>query len=94
VNDVLNFAIAVFKEVATPRTQPITANSTNDHSNGQYSQNEQEHQLQWAENRPEHSGFLFDGSNFNAEDLGQFWLWNMDPHIEDVTSWHSGDDYS
>ena len=60
----------------------------------QYSPNEQDHQLPGTESRPEHSGFLFDGSNFNAEDLGQFWLWNMDPHIDDVTSWHSSDDYS
>jgi hypothetical protein len=95
LNDVLNFAITVFKEVATPRPQFTTAGSTNDRSNtAQYSPNEQGYRFPGTESRPEHSGFLSDGSNFNAEDLGQFWLWNMDPHIDDVTSWHSGDDYS
>jgi hypothetical protein len=41
----------------------------------------------------EFAGFTFDGSIFNTEDLGQFWLWNMEPYLDDSSAgWQSGDD--
>jgi hypothetical protein len=95
LNNVLNFAVIVFKDAATPRPHPTTTSSINEHSNvGQGSQYDHQHQPRWVAHRPDPSGFSFDGFNFNAEDLGQFWLWNMDPTTDDATSWHSHDNTS
>ena len=45
--------------------------------------------------RTEFAGFTFDGSMFNTDDLGQFWLWNMEPFMDDSSvSWQSGDDHN
>lgn len=83
----------VFKDVAIPRSQlPCTASEPplSTHNLPQYSQI---HQVQPAGTVPENESFTFDGSNFNTEDLGQYWLWSMDPHIGDRGRWQSGDEY-
>jgi hypothetical protein len=92
----LKGAIAVFKEVTTSRPQFTTTGFSADHSSDQYPQyaQVQQQQVQQTDMGPEQAGFTFDGSIFNSEDLGQFWLWKMDPHIEDCASWQSGDDYT
>jgi hypothetical protein len=79
--------------VATPRRQSIATGFDAGHSHAKYpSQSEVQH-YQQAEIRPENAGFTFDGSNFNTQDLGQFWLWDIDPHMEDGASSYSGEDF-
>ena len=95
IRRLLIWRITVFKDVSAPR-DPLAAFGPNtDHAHQQHFEHSQTQQLVEGATRAEHSGFIFDGSNFNTEDLGQFWLWNMDPYVDDsVASWQSGDDFT
>ncbi|KAJ9603127.1 hypothetical protein H2200_012422 [Cladophialophora chaetospira] len=83
----------VFKDAQTPKAPAIVMNPdiaghATDLTNNGASQG-----FPLGENRPEQSGLLFDGANFHAEDLGQLWLWNLDPYRDDFSSWQLDDDF-
>jgi hypothetical protein len=82
----------VIKEVATPRRQSLATGFENGYSQTRDPPQNEVHFYQHTEPRPENTGFTFDGSNFNTQDLGQFWLWDIDPHMEDGASSYSGED--
>ena len=85
----------VFKDNATPKpTFNFVSYNTDRPHQQQFEHSQMQQGMgQWG-SKPESTGFTFDGSNFNTEDLGQFWLWNMDPYVDDsVASWQSGDEH-
>jgi hypothetical protein len=83
---------AVFKDVAAPRAR-MPSISEPRRSDQVDPQNNPTHQAQQAGTMPDQAAFAFGGSNLYTEDLGQFWLWSMDPHIEDGESWQCGDEF-
>ena len=86
--DILTYLHSVFRDVATPRAQPPTDNLNTTRAHQQRLQHSMMSQMQQAQTRNEYPGFIFDGSNLNTEDLGQFWLWNMEPYTEEgFTGW-------
>ena len=90
---ILIYLSAVFRDVAAPRAPLGSTSHSMGGSHQQYFQHSQMQPTSQGDTRPDYAGFTFDGSNFNTEDLGQFWLWNMDPHMDDsVASWQSGDE--
>jgi hypothetical protein len=60
---------------------------------GQSIHDEAMQELPSGGNRPEQPGLLFDGANIQAEDLGQFWLWNLDPYRDDFSNWHFDNEF-
>ena len=90
---ILTHFVAVFRDAAAPRAPSASTGYSTAGSHQQYFQHSQMQPVAHGDTRADYTGFTFDGSNFNTEDLGQFWLWNMDPHMDDsVASWHSGDE--
>ena len=87
--------IAVFRDVATPRPLPTTGVHSPGRSHHQHFEHSQMQQVGQGSTRTEYAGFTFNGSNFSTGDLGQFWLWNMEPYVDDSgASWQSGEDHN
>ena len=88
-------ATTVFKDAAAPRPAVNNTGTSSDRLHQHYFDHNQMQQMEPGVARTDFAGFTFDGSNFNTEDLGQFWLWNMDPYVDDSNaSWHSGEEYA
>lgn len=84
----------MFKDAQTPKVPgTVAAPVTADHP-GHFTHGESTYDFPAGHSRPEQPGLLFDGANIQAEDLGQFWLWNMDPYRDDFSSWHSDNDFN